>query len=177
MDEGRAHGLSASSSSPEVWTLDESVRPSTRQFLQEEYRESYPFRTLAEARYELRRQKIPTADFIRMFSQAPLKESRLYELRVLLGSHAHHGCIARTKTAKAEQSSQETNLTAKIRRSRKRELTSAEQVRQLCDVMRNLQRRTDSWTAASLWDFLDSPNDFRLLKQHQIGLNLFLSLF
>ncbi|CAL1135866.1 unnamed protein product [Cladocopium goreaui] len=149
MDEGRAHGLSASSSSPEV-TLDESIRPSSRHFLQEEYRESYPFRTLAEARYELRRQKIPTADFIRMFSQAPLKESRLYELRV------HHGNIARTKTAKAEQASQEQNITAKIRRSRKRELTSAEQVRQLCDVMRNLQRRTES-------------KESRLLEKYGLG--------
>eukprot|EP00434_Breviolum_minutum_P004795 symbB.v1.2.004225.t1/scaffold221.1/size262466/9 len=55
-----------------------------------------------------------------------MKESRLYELRV------HH-----------EQAVQEQNPTAKKSR-RKRELTSAEQVRQLCDVMRTIQRRTES---------------------------------
>ncbi|CAJ1408368.1 unnamed protein product [Effrenium voratum] len=136
--------------------IDElTSRPSTVQFLREEYRESYPFRTAFEARFGLRRREIPTADFIRSFSQAPLKDSRLYELRV------HHGSIARSKTAKALEQAAEKKATT---RGRRRELTSAEQLRQLCDAMRGLEKRrsrTESKEARRRAETLSPAASFR----------------
>ncbi|CAE7821027.1 unnamed protein product [Symbiodinium sp. CCMP2592] len=142
MDDGGWWSVARPASSPEASQLAGlfAARPSTRHFMKEEYRESYPFRTSADARYELRRQNIPTTDFMRMF-EAPLKDSRLYDLRV------HHGATVRARTAKAAEATALERQAESMRRGRRvRELTSAEQMRQLCDVMRTMHRggRTES---------------------------------
>eukprot|EP00931_Biecheleriopsis_adriatica_P009647 TRINITY_DN11070_c0_g1_i1.p1 TRINITY_DN11070_c0_g1~~TRINITY_DN11070_c0_g1_i1.p1 ORF type:complete len:154 (-),score=23.23 TRINITY_DN11070_c0_g1_i1:281-742(-) len=125
--------LSTSASSPQV--LDSRLKASTREFIHTEYRESYPFRNPYEARHGLRRRKAPTTDFIKNFSQAPLKEPRLYELKV------NHGYSMRARSAKAAEKlaakAEEKKRELKQASRKARELTAAEQMKQLCDDMKN----------------------------------------
>eukprot|EP00930_Biecheleria_cincta_P080525 TRINITY_DN68845_c0_g1_i1.p2 TRINITY_DN68845_c0_g1~~TRINITY_DN68845_c0_g1_i1.p2 ORF type:complete len:157 (+),score=30.59 TRINITY_DN68845_c0_g1_i1:33-503(+) len=121
--------LGHSASSPDV--LDK-LRPTTAHFMMHEYRESYPFRNHFEARHGLQRKKAPTTEFIKFFSQAPLAEDRLYDLKV------SHGVSMRARSAKAAEkqaAAKEATVTRSTTR-KMRELTSAEQMRQLCDALR-----------------------------------------
>mmetsp|Transcript_108361 Transcript_108361/g.303529 ORF Transcript_108361/g.303529 Transcript_108361/m.303529 type:complete len:144 (-) Transcript_108361:148-579(-) len=115
-----------------------SLRSSTVTFMRSEYQETYPYRNVFEAKNNLRSQVYPTNEFVKSFSTQPLREPRLYDLRI------HHNSSARTRTAKRleeEQAAASAGSAHGRKKSAVKDPTSAERVRQLCE---ELQRSSQS---------------------------------
>eukprot|EP00441_Pelagodinium_beii_P028044 CAMPEP_0197661066 /NCGR_PEP_ID=MMETSP1338-20131121/51232_1 /TAXON_ID=43686 ORGANISM="Pelagodinium beii, Strain RCC1491" /NCGR_SAMPLE_ID=MMETSP1338 /ASSEMBLY_ACC=CAM_ASM_000754 /LENGTH=128 /DNA_ID=CAMNT_0043238549 /DNA_START=52 /DNA_END=435 /DNA_ORIENTATION=+ len=122
-------GLVHSASAPEGLEL---LRPNTREFMWQEYRESYPYKNAYEARQGLRRRKVPTKEFIDSNDKG-MKDLKLHDLRV------NHQYMLRARTAKAVEKAATAKAEAMSRTSKKvKELTPAEQIKQLCETMKAL---------------------------------------